>query len=496
MASSSGASQAAIDALMRAPDSTTPHPTPTRLQRSHAPHPRFHIPTRTYQQQFSTTYFLRLASLKPHVDAAAHAAWSAATIAGERVHHCERVLDVRPRDLCWVSGTVYMDMALKPNILDDITKDHWIAAPPPREKYTDPAHDRVMLEDESGRLRLVGGILRAHGLVTGCVVAVMGSETKDGDFEVLDLIIPDLPPQPHSHPQSQSQPQSQEEPCKDKGKLVLCSGLSFRGGLKEPFTTDLLSEWLLGELGNPPEQATSSTVVRLVLAGNSFGAPLAVPAPPAGTAEKAKKYGYDASTYDPAPARALDDFLAQLLPSLHVTVMPGAADPANVSLPQQPLHPALFGAAKAYGGSTFERATNPWAACVGGGVGEGEGEGGVLLLGTSGQVLDDVYKYVEGDDRLVMAERLLRWRVVAPTAPDTLWAYPFNEQDPFVLDECPHVFFIGNQDRFETRLVEGGEGQRCRVVLVPRFAETGEVVVVHLGTLEVEVVRFQLREGE
>lgn len=44
-------------------------------------------------------------------------------IAGERVRRVDRVLDVRQGDLCWVAGTVYMDMPLKPNILDDISKD-------------------------------------------------------------------------------------------------------------------------------------------------------------------------------------------------------------------------------------------------------------------------------------------------------------------------------------------------------------------------------------
>lgn len=35
----------------------------------------------------------------------------------------ERVLDVRQGELCWVAGTVYMDMPLKPNILDDLSKE-------------------------------------------------------------------------------------------------------------------------------------------------------------------------------------------------------------------------------------------------------------------------------------------------------------------------------------------------------------------------------------
>jgi DNA polymerase delta subunit 2 len=32
------------------------------------------------------------------------------------------VLDVRQGELVWVAGTVYMEMPLKPNILDDISK--------------------------------------------------------------------------------------------------------------------------------------------------------------------------------------------------------------------------------------------------------------------------------------------------------------------------------------------------------------------------------------
>lgn len=44
-------------------------------------------------------------------------------IAGEHARRVERVLDVRQGELCWVAGTIYMEMPLKPNILDDLTKD-------------------------------------------------------------------------------------------------------------------------------------------------------------------------------------------------------------------------------------------------------------------------------------------------------------------------------------------------------------------------------------
>lgn len=44
-------------------------------------------------------------------------------IAGEYARRVDRVLDVRQGELCWVAGTIYMDMPLKPNILDDLTRD-------------------------------------------------------------------------------------------------------------------------------------------------------------------------------------------------------------------------------------------------------------------------------------------------------------------------------------------------------------------------------------
>ena len=44
-------------------------------------------------------------------------------IAGEYARRVDRVLDVRQGELCWVVGTVYMDLPLKPNILEDISKE-------------------------------------------------------------------------------------------------------------------------------------------------------------------------------------------------------------------------------------------------------------------------------------------------------------------------------------------------------------------------------------
>ena len=61
--------------------------------------------------------------------------------------------------------------------------------------------------------------------------------------------------------------------------------------------------------------------------------------------------------------------------------------------------------------------------------------------------------------RLDLLAKTLSWRHLAPTAPDTLTCYPFSDDDPFVLQQCPHILFAGNQQQFETRLLEGRKGR-------------------------------------
>jgi hypothetical protein len=49
-------------------------------------------------------------------------------------------------------------------------------------------------------------------------------------------------------------------------------------------------------------------------------------------------------------------------------------------------------------------------------------------------------RYMEAESALDLMESTLTWRHIAPTVPDTLAAYPFKDDDPFILDQCPHVY--------------------------------------------------------
>lgn len=358
-------------------------------------------------------------------------------IGGEEVRKVDRVLDVRQGELVWVTGTVYMEMPLKPNILDDISKDHWIAAPPPRVKFVSPnGEDQVMLEDESGRLRLTGSYLQTTLLVTGCIIAVMGTENADGDFEVLDVKIPDLARQPQRWERDEGANAVKGKKVLQKrekaGKIALLSGLGISGNEGDTLKLDLLMEYLLGESATPSEQQQASQISRLIIAGNSLAHASPIPSlddianKKGVAATSSRKYGYDAAAYNPAPTDRLDLLFSTLLPSLPITLIPGETDPTQTSLPQQPMHAALFPHSRPYMAAPdrvagedaetgwFDSVTNPW---------EGDVDGWRLLC-SGGQNLDDVFKYVEGDDRLEIMEAMCRWRLVAPTAPDTLCKSP------------------------------------------------------------------------
>jgi DNA polymerase delta subunit 2 len=124
--------------------------------------------------------------------------------------------------------------------------------------------------------------------------------------------------------------------------------------------------------------------------------------------------------------------------------------------------------------------TNPW---------EGDIEG-FRVLGTSGQTIADLSKYVEKVKTLHIMEMMLRWRCIAPTAPDTLWCYPFQDDDPLLVKECPHMYFAGCQARFGKKTIEGPAGQKVLIISVPRFRQTKQIVLVDLDSWEVEVVKI------
>lgn len=120
------------------------------------------------------------------------------------------------------------------------------------------------LEDESGRVRLVGDVIRAErekrgGLVTGVIMAAMGVETNNGDFEVLDLCYagsPDVYKPGSSNGKGKGKEKAREDAidvdgAEERTWVAMVSGLSIGAETAMlDFKAQLLVEWLMGEGGS------------------------------------------------------------------------------------------------------------------------------------------------------------------------------------------------------------------------------------------------------
>ncbi|KAI9356311.1 DNA polymerase alpha/epsilon subunit B-domain-containing protein [Zopfochytrium polystomum] len=422
---------------------------------------RFTTPERTYTQQFAGLYFTRLALMRKRVLSRAIELWGPSSDVHPKPRQVDRLLDIEPNVFTFVVGTVYMDMPLKPNVLDEITRENWVVAPPPRTKYTSDK-DEVVLEDEYGRVKLSGAKLEEHVLVTGIVIGACGYETQDGDFEVVDICFPSFAPQA---------PLPTNE---GDGKwIAFVSGLLMGDDASLGIELELMIDFLSGEAGDGVE---ASQIVRVVFAGNCMSRGKLQPVEVNSKDKASALLQYSLSQVE--VAGQLDDIFTQVCSAVDVDVMPGDQDITNYSIPQQPMQSAFF--AKARGFSSFHLVTNPHAFEL----------AGVSVLGTSGQNIDDIRRYVEDDDPLTLAEKTIRWGSIAPTAPDTLWSYPFKDRDPFIIDSVPHIYFVGNQPTFQTTLIEG-PSSFCRVVMVPSFLESKTIALVNLGTLECKQYKFR-----
>ncbi|KNA16735.1 hypothetical protein SOVF_086010 [Spinacia oleracea] len=425
------------------------------LQRKHSHYHNldeaFMVRNEVYKgQQYSQIYYARLHLLR--------------TVLHSLLPHWKshipvrNILGLEEGKECILVGTVFKDMKLKPCILDEYAKERSVIPVVKPHNFMHP-DDHLILEDESGRVKLEGATLFPSVYVTGVVVAFHGKESGAGSFLVQDILEAGLPPQI-------------EKPLKlgDDKYVVFVAGLSVGNSTSNPLQFQLLVDHITGHLGDENEQRIAAEIVHVVIAGNSL------------EFAKGQFNGQNSGSNDQSklsePFRELDVLLTQIAAGVSLDIMPGPNDPANFYLPQQPLNRCLFPGSSVY--NTFRPCTNPHSFEL----------DSVRFLGTSGQNIDDLGKYSEAKDKLEFLERTLRWRHLAPSAPNTLGCYPFPDRDPFVIESCPHVYFVGNQDTHESRLIKGPEGQMTQLITIPKFCETGVAVVLNLRNLESHALSF------
>lgn len=419
----------------------------------------------SYDKQYFQLYQHRLNELRDRVNKNYQKEWNDKfKIEHTKLVKKEKVLDIQAGELCWCVGTIYCEMKYKPNILDevvnDIHSDLFLG-----KGYMDPeGSDEIMLEDESGRVVLVGDLVKNTLLITGIVIGVVGMETNTGTFKVLDIVYP-IP--------------LFQKPLRiyQGKKLALISGLNITSTDHQSLLRlQLLQDILIGSIGNVN---VFSQIARCIICGNSINS-------------QGNSIGIQESLNE------FENFLTNILKSLPIDLIPGESDPSNKTLPQQPFNKALFSCGlKPYFQSTnqdlFGLMTNPYTYDM----------DGLKIFVTSGQTINDICKYVTPyneditksnkctiESRLDFIEATLKWQNIAPTAPDTLWCYPYKKNDPFILNELPHVYIVGNQPSYASRVVKLENGNEVVIITVPEFKSSGEVVIFDLETLN--STKFQI----
>jgi DNA polymerase delta subunit 2 len=257
--------------------------------------------------------------------------------------------------------------------------------------------------------------------------------------------------------------------------VALVSGFSMGGDTMGSnnimLRIQMMLDYCSGILGTEPEQRMASRITRVIFAGGMLK----------GTAKLSQPTSY-ASVREQAtalePMHDADALLSELCEHVDLDIMPGVADPTNYSLPQQPFHRCLLPQTTSL--SSLTRCTNPHAFEI----------DSVQFLGTSGQNVDDVSRYSTFESPTEILGQMLQWRHIIPTAPDSLATYPYSDEDPFILDQTPHVFFAGGQASYQSTLLEGPDGQKSRIISVPEFALDPVMVLVNLRTLDVHPIRF------
>eukprot|EP00826_Nyctotherus_ovalis_P046931 TRINITY_DN5343_c0_g5_i1.p1 TRINITY_DN5343_c0_g5~~TRINITY_DN5343_c0_g5_i1.p1 ORF type:complete len:174 (+),score=40.97 TRINITY_DN5343_c0_g5_i1:1076-1597(+) len=161
-----------------------------------------------------------------------------------------------------------------------------------------------------------------------------------------------------------------------------------------------------------------------------------------------------------------------LLACCKVTLMPGLHDVGSVLLPQRPLAKCLFDSMGNI--DKLELVTNPCTFQL----------NGMTMLGISGMSLLDIMAHSSYSEPIEIMKKQLEWRHICPTAPDTLRTYPFEDADPFVLEESPNIFFAGNQSKFDTATVSQNS-IAIRLMCIPSFVRTQQLALLDIETLEV-----------
>jgi len=494
-----------------------------------------------YNRQYSHLYSARLKLLRRRCIQNAQQALKDDDNVDADADVVERIIEVKEGALSILVGTIVKEMdpkrrpPVKATYTDASAQTFLFPSEDKKAEKQEPLRsfmfdkekgDALHLEDESGRVELTsdadGGdeannanSLDPNKVATGVVAAVVGKvDSGTGVMHVHSIHFAGPPPVEKVSKKEGLRGASIENEEKNDPILLLVSGLGC--GSDSPTDAETgaslsLRREMLLEYLTDPQLGDGSSICRVVVAGGGITAAVDTAEDKENTkkassnnATKTKSGKYDSTANITFSLGELDAYITEILSSgIPVDYIPGWNDPTNANWPQRPLHSCLLPKSVGFV-DMFRRSTNPYESDC----------NGVKVLGSDGLNVADLRRFLpkncdkvnDGNEVKVTPSssidalhQTLNISHMAPTGPDSLPTFPSSETDPFVMTSRPAVYFVGNCDEFEARLV-GEKGETIdtaagdgatRLVCIPSFASTGEVVLVNLKTLDCDVVSFK-----
>lgn len=341
---------------------------------------KYLVPAKQFSQQYSHLYSKRVQECRKLLEVVARTKYGNEVAILSKIIECETM---KPGEECVLIGTVYKEMQLKPSVLDEFRDQYGVASSGTSGANYCRDDDSLLLEDESGRIRLdcskadsARVRTSTDRFVTGVTLGVKGSLLETGVFAVQELVqVGDTVLQTalsgkgaaEAVPLPVNGGAGRKYVLLASGLQVGAAGTDVTTAASHLFSLQLLVDFVTGRLGGGAvaegekgSGCVADKIVKVILAGNSLAD---APARTDGAQPKDKENREKDRNSAAAALGQLDALLTQLLVNVPVDVIPGETDPCSTNFPQQPMHPCLLPHASRFK-NFLQLSTNPYECSI------------------------------------------------------------------------------------------------------------------------------------
>ena len=378
-------------------------------------------------------------------------------------------------------------MEKKPNCLKGMENMYGISK---IEKFIDES-DSLCLEDTSGRVKIDKNKskININELVSGISIALKGNLSDKGIFIADDYI--------YYSPEIKSMDTPMEIETNNandnKNMILFISNLRIGNpnvdeGLSS-IARSMIIDFIQNNNLNSKFSEFSKKIKKIILVGCSAYVDQKIEELEKGSFlqmdEYKKKLNIIIENYT-----LLDKYLKILSKYIHVDLVNSIEGNDGVYFPEYPNSPLLFLENQVnINAKTLNLVPNPYSF----NIYSNQTKSQKHFLGTSGENINTIMQYTSINEPMDAMEKTLEWGHLAPLAPDTFRIYPYNKEDPLILNKIPDVYFISGKKSLNHKVIKlkSNNGNKDVVLLeLPDFSYTFKGVLYNIDNDNINEIDF------